>query len=65
MFKLILQCLRASKELNEKAIQNKAFLNLLQYNIKTEDHVNCATAMQIFSHVIKHAKRYRIKMILV
>jgi len=57
VLRLILQCLRASKDLSEKAIQNKAFFSLLQYNILTEEHVICATAMQVFSHVIKHAKR--------
>jgi len=57
VLRLVLQCLRASNELTDKTIQNKQFFNMLQYNIYTEEHVICATAMQIFTHVIKYAKK--------
>lgn len=57
VLRVILQCLRVSKELTEKIFSSKALLTLLQYNIFSEDHVICATAMQIFSYILKHSKK--------
>lgn len=57
VLRVLLQCLRVSKELSEKVFGNKTLISLLQYNIFTEDHVICATAMQIFSHILKYAKK--------
>ena len=53
ILRVILQCLRISKEFMEKCLNNKAFINLLQYSLYSDDHIISATAIQIYAQIVR------------